>query len=86
MLKQMTIAVEEDVYNTLAPFAERHTLSDFIAQLVRSRNPFHDEWENAPHGNTVKPLRGLFKDCVLTTERFLEMKREDEKLERELTL
>jgi predicted CopG family antitoxin len=38
MLKQMTISVEEDVYNTLAPFAARQTLSDYIAHLVRSRN------------------------------------------------
>ena len=38
MLKQMTISVDEDVYNTLAPFAERNTLGDFIAQLVRSHS------------------------------------------------
>jgi hypothetical protein len=45
MLKQMTISIEEDVYNTLAPFAEQHALGDFIAQLVRSHDAEREQKE-----------------------------------------
>jgi ribosomal protein L12E/L44/L45/RPP1/RPP2 len=38
MLKQMTISVEEDVYNALAPLMAQHTLDEYISNLVRTRS------------------------------------------------
>ncbi|MDR1900619.1 MAG: hypothetical protein LBQ55_11455 [Treponema sp.] len=37
MLKQMTISVEEDVYDALAPLMAQHTLDEYISDLVRTR-------------------------------------------------
>ncbi|GHV95795.1 hypothetical protein AGMMS50293_21150 [Spirochaetia bacterium] len=38
MQRQMTISVEEDVYNILAPLMAQKTLGEYISNLVRSRN------------------------------------------------
>ncbi|WP_010256258.1 hypothetical protein [Treponema primitia] len=38
MQKQITISVEEDVYNTLAPLIAKKTLGEYISNLVRSQN------------------------------------------------
>jgi predicted CopG family antitoxin len=37
MLKEMTISVEEDVYNTLAPLVAQHRLDEYISTLIRSQ-------------------------------------------------
>jgi predicted CopG family antitoxin len=39
MLKEMTISVEEDVYDTLARLSDRRALGEYISSLVRSQNP-----------------------------------------------
>jgi hypothetical protein len=36
MIRQMTISVEEDVYDALAPLIAQHRLDDYISNLVRS--------------------------------------------------
>jgi hypothetical protein len=38
MLKEVTISVEEDVYNAMATLAQ-HTLNEYISALVRSQPP-----------------------------------------------
>jgi predicted CopG family antitoxin len=38
MQRQMTISVEEDVYNILAPLMAQKTLGEYISNLVHSRN------------------------------------------------
>ncbi|MDR2080060.1 MAG: hypothetical protein LBP74_10100 [Treponema sp.] len=37
MVRQMTISVEEDVYNVLAPLLAQKKLDEYISNLVRSR-------------------------------------------------
>jgi predicted CopG family antitoxin len=54
VLKKMTISVEEDVYNTLAPFEARQTLGDYITHLVRSRNAESDKFDVAARSISYK--------------------------------
>jgi predicted CopG family antitoxin len=37
MLKELTISVEEDVYNELLPLIEQKTINSFIANAIRPK-------------------------------------------------
>ena len=37
MLRELTITVEEELYNTLMPMVEKQTIGDLLAEFVQSR-------------------------------------------------
>ena len=41
MLRELTLNVEESLYNTLKPLVENKTIGNLLAEFVQSRFPHH---------------------------------------------
>ena len=41
MLRELTLNVEESLYNTLMPMVEKQTIGDLLAEFVQARFPQH---------------------------------------------
>ena len=41
MLRELTLNVEENLYNTLMPMVEKQTIGNLLAEFVQSRFPHH---------------------------------------------
>jgi len=42
MLRELTLNVEEDIYDTLMPMVEKQTIGNFLAEFVQTRIPHKD--------------------------------------------